>query len=200
VRVRAGRAPEFTRRGRPARDNRRSMLSLVTPDVCFEASYRDAVAELATRGDDAELGSPPDLASFAGFVEELRAQSEGRGLPPGWVAGSTFWLVDDARFIGKVEVRHSLTPALRLRGGHIGYAIRPSERRQGYGTAALRMVLPTCQNLGLVRVLLTCDATNEASRRIIETNGGELENAVQIAGRAVPTLRYWIEVEQQLAR
>ena len=176
------------------------MLSLVTPDDGFEASYREAVAEFATRGDDAELGSPADLASFAGFVRELRAQAEGRRLPPGWVAGSTFWLVDDARFIGKVEVRHSLTPALRLRGGHVGYAIRPSERRRGYGTAALAMVLPACLDLGLVRILVTCDATNEASRRIIEINGGELEDAVQIAGRAVPTLRYWIDVRQQLAR
>lgn len=173
------------------------MAALVPPDIGFEASYRAAMAEFAAEGRDDEVGRFPQHASFAAFVRELHEQAAGRGLPNGWVAGTTFWLVDDEVFVGKVDVRHSLTPELRLRGGHVGYAIRPTMRRRGYGRRALALVLPRCRDLGLDRVLVTCDATNEASRRIIEANGGELEDEVQMAGRAVATRRYWIDIPRQ---
>jgi predicted acetyltransferase len=168
--------------------------TLVDPEARFEASYRDAMAEFVAEGRSEELRSLSSHASFASFVAELRAHAEGRDLPEGWVAGTTWWLVDGDRFIGKVEVRHRLTDALRLRGGHIGYSIRPTMRRHGYGTLALALVLPRCLDLGLDRVLVTCDQSNEASRRIIEANGGEMEDLVKLGDRAVPTMRYWIDV------
>jgi predicted acetyltransferase len=167
---------------------------LVDPDARFEESYREAIAEFVAEGRSEELRAPSNHATFSSFVAELHAQAEGRDLPHGWVAGTTWWLVDGDRFIGKVEVRHRLTDALRLRGGHVGYSIRPTMRRRGYGTLALSLALPRCLDLGLDRVLVTCDESNEASRRIIETNGGKLEDLVQVDDRAVPTMRYWIDV------
>jgi predicted acetyltransferase len=170
---------------------------LAEPEVRYEVSYRDAMAEFVAEGRGEELRSLPGHSSFSSFVEELRAQAAGRDLPEGWVAGTTWWLVDGDRFIGKVEVRHTLTDSLRLRGGHIGYSIRPTMRQRGYGTLALALVLPRCLDLGLDRVLVTCDASNEASRRIIESNGGEMEDLVQLRDREVPTLRYWIDVRER---
>src|SRR5438132_613486 len=152
------------------------------------------MAEFVAEGRSEELRSLPTHATFASFVAELHAQAEGRDLPDGWVAGTTWWLVEGDRFIGIVEVRHRLTDALRLRGGHIGYSIRPTMRRRGFGTLALSLVLPHCLEFGLERVLVTCDESNEASRRIIETNGGEMEDLVRLSGRAAPTMRYWIDV------
>jgi predicted acetyltransferase len=173
------------------------MPALVAPDVRFETSYREAMAEFVAEGRAEELRSLPNHATFTSFVLELHAQAEGRDLPEGWVAGTTLWLVDGDRFIGKVEVRHRLTDALRLRGGHVGYSIRPTMRRRGYGTLALSLVLARCLDLGLDRVLVTCDESNAASRRIIEANGGELEDLVQLRDRAVPTMRYWIDARAQ---
>jgi hypothetical protein len=100
--------------------------------------------------------------------------------------------VDGDRFIGKVEVRHRLTDALRRHGGRVGYSIRPTMRRRGYGTFALSLVLVRCLDLGLDRILVTCDESNTASRRIIETNGGVLQDCVQVGDSAVPIASFTI--------
>ncbi len=81
-------------------------------------------------------------------------------------------------------------------GGHIGYVIRPSKRRLGYGTVLLRLGLNKARERGLSRVLLTCGETNSASRKIIEANGGQFEDAVVVAGQTAKTLRYWISLEE----
>ena len=83
-------------------------------------------------------------------------------------------------------MRHRLTEFLRDVGGHVGYYVRPSRRRRGHATAMLRAVLPYAADLGLERVLVTCDDTNEGSRRVIEAAGGVLEDQ-----RGVK-LRYWL--------
>lgn len=173
---------------------------LVEPDVRFESTYRAAMAEFVAEGRDEELGSLPDHATFGGFVRELDAWSRGHDLPPGWVPGSTRWLVDTDGFIAKLEIRHRLTESLRRRGGHVGYAVRPTARRRGHGTRALSLALPVCLDLGLARVLVTCDTTNHASRRIIEANGGRLQDVVQLDDRAVGTMRFWIDVASQLGQ
>jgi predicted acetyltransferase len=115
------------------------------------------------------------------------------GLPEGFVAGSTFWLVQAGVFVGRVEIRHELNDELRRLGGHVGYAVRPSRRGQGLGTEALALALVECRTLGIDVVLVTCDVDNEPSRRIIERNGGVLEDIINVPGRPVPTMRWWID-------
>ena len=78
--------------------------------------------------------------------------------------------------------------------GHIGYDIRPSKRKQGYGSKILELALPKAKELDIERVLLTCDETNTGSRRIIEKNGGVLENQVKNPETGVDKLRFWIDV------
>jgi predicted acetyltransferase/aminoglycoside phosphotransferase (APT) family kinase protein len=173
------------------------MAALVAPDIRFESSYRAAMAEFVAEGRAEELRSLREHATFASFVQELHAHTEGRELPRGWVAGTTFWLVDGELFIGTVEVRHRLNDELRRRGGHVGYSIRPTMRRLGYGTLALSQALPRCLDLGIDRILVTCDESNAASRRIIEANGGVLEDSVQLPDRTVATMRYWIDAREQ---
>ena len=83
-------------------------------------------------------------------------------------------------------MRHRLTPLLLEVGGHIGYDVRPSARRQGHATAMLRAALPVANGLGIDPALITCDATNTGSRLVIERNGGELED------ERFGKLRYWV--------
>lgn len=53
--------------------------------------------------------------------------------------------------------------------------VRPTERRKGYGTQSLTLALGLAREVGLKRVLITCDADNRASGRVIEANGGRCE-------------------------
>jgi predicted acetyltransferase len=168
------------------------VAELIRPDAAYEVSYREAVAELVADGRPEEAAGLAG-SRFAAFVGRLSDLAAGIGVPEGFVAGSTFWLAEDREYLGRVDVRHELTDALRRVGGHVGYLIRPSRRRQGYGTQALAASLPECRALGLDRVLVTCDVDNVASRRIIERNGGVLEDVINVPGRPVPTMRWWID-------
>ena len=95
-------------------------------------------------------------------------------------------MVVDDTVVGRVSLRHELTPWLLEVGGHIGYAVRPSARRRGYATAALARVLPVAADLGIDPALVTCDEDNIGSRKAIEANGGVLEDVRN--GK----LRFWV--------
>lgn len=92
----------------------------------------------------------------------------------------------DAEILGFLAIRHRLNQYLFDQGGHIGYSVRPSARRQGIASAALELGLREAQRLGIAPVLITCDVDNTASRRTIENAGGRLENQVG------DKLRFWV--------
>jgi predicted acetyltransferase len=131
---------------------------------------------------------------FDRYIETVEGWKRGEDMPVGWVPVSTFWLVDDTDYIGSTNVRHELNDYLREFGGHIGYTIRPSRRRQGHGTEICRLALEEARKLGLRRVLITCDDDNIGSRLIIERNGGLLENVVPQPDVGVPKRRYWFDL------
>lgn len=79
-------------------------------------------------------------------------------------------------------------------GGHIGYDIRPSQRKKGYGKAILRLVLPLAKELGINKVLITCDVTNIASKKIIKANGGDLEDTIPDSNGLPDKHRFWISI------
>ena len=91
-----------------------------------------------------------------------------------------------------LQLRRELNEYLRLYGGHIGYSVRPSERRRGYAKAMLAMALPYARALGLRRVMISCFAHNEASRRTILANGGVFDGAVMEPEHGELLERYWI--------
>ena len=114
--------------------------------------------------------------------------------PEGFVTCSSYIAVrpSDKRIVGTIDLRHSIDhPILGTWGGHIGYSVRPSERRKGYATEMLRQNLINCRERGLTRVLITCDADNEASEKTILANGGVFEKLIEVDGK--PTKRYWVE-------
>ena len=131
---------------------------------------------------------------FGQYLELLAAQARGELLPPGHVPSTFLFAFAGSRIVGRVSIRHTLTPDLERLGGHIGYVVVPEFRRQGCATAMLAQALQIARDdLGLTRVLLTCDDDNVGSIRTIEKNGGVLENVVAAPGLATPKRRYWID-------
>ena len=171
------------------------MPVLVTPSVAYRESYLAALREFHAEGRNTHLDAQRIAADFGTFVHNLLDESERTKVTPGRVPASTYWLVEGDTFIGRISVRHELNDHLRKIGGHIGYEIRPSVRRRGYGTEGLRLALEEARKLGLSKVLVTCDVDNVASRRIIEHNGGILEVETKIEEHDVPIARYWIDLD-----
>lgn len=176
-------------------------MKLVPPSEEYKKSFIEAVQEYqsGTESDPrskhycdlsmSELGMHFDL-----YIEKERNRAFEKNLPEGRVPETIYWLVDTGEFIGRVSIRHRLTKHLLEIGGHIGYDIRLSKRRQGYGSKILELVLPKAKELGIPKVLLTCDQTNIGSQKIIEKNGGVLENQVPNPETGVDKLRYWIDI------
>ena len=132
-------------------------------------------------------GTASDEIAFAAFCASVRAQAlESTPRPAGWVPATELWWVDGDEFVGRVAIRHRLSPALLEVGGHIGYDVRPSARRRGHATEMLRQALLIARGLGIERALVTCDVDNIGSKTVIERNGGVLEDARE--GK----LRYWV--------
>jgi predicted acetyltransferase len=171
------------------------VVELVVPDVSRHAEWLEMADEFGRdRIDGAAMESAtldelrdPDL--FATWVQLLLDYERGENLPEGFVPGTSRWVAEDGRLVGFVSIRHELNDNLREVGGHIGYAIRPSERRKGYATAATALALEECRRRGIGHVLVTCDDTNLASAAVIERNGGVLEDI-----RGVKR-RYWIDLK-----
>jgi predicted acetyltransferase len=169
--------------GPPVTAVRTSFLAAVDEMLAAGGLGRDMLAY--ERG---EWGGRWSLAEgFAGYVAWLLERSqEDAPRPEGWVPDSTWWWIDGDDYLGSVNVRHRLTDHLRRVGGHIGYLVRPSARRRGHATAMLAAVLPHAHALGIDPALLTCDVDNVASRKVIESNGGVLQD--QLDGK----LRFWV--------
>ncbi len=157
----------------PSNNQKKTMdkLTLIDPTPDLAAEFRAMAQEWKETGEDKFKDASGD---FAAYVEALDGQKEVQGLAPGRVACSTFWLLADRRrIVGTSRLRHRLVPHLEKEGGHIGYDIRPSERRQGYGTTLLSLTLAKARSLGLREVIVTCDSDNVGSVRIIEKNNGQ---------------------------
>ncbi len=169
---------------------------LIEPTEVLWETYLDLIDDYRQAGGNAfHYADEPTKDNFGEFVNKLRDYVHGVSLPDDWVPASTYWLVRDGRVLGTCNLRHKLTEALRDVGGHVGYSIRPSERNKGYATLMLKYALEKARQMGLRRVLVTCDKTNIASQRVIQKNGGVLESESFSKQADRVTQRYWIELE-----
>jgi predicted acetyltransferase len=133
-----------------------------------------------------------DALTFSDYVDRLAGHPRGVGVPEGFVPNTFFVGVVDGVIVGRLSLRHSLNDSLARVGGHIGYGVVPSQRRQGYATEMLRQVIPICASLGISSALITCDEHNVGSRKVIETCGGIFEGMIDCQESGIPKRRYWL--------
>ena len=186
-------------------------MRLAEPDVRFHASFLAAVDEFVAAGEERYVGLPhfgarpytPEQPAGHEFTAELIRDAEGFAelvrvvreaadpespRPRGYVPWTELWMSDGDEYLGRITLRHELTEPLFTWGGHVGYVVRPSARRKGYASQALREMLDVCRGRGVDPVLVTCDVDNVASRRTIEGAGGQYEDTRE--GKR----RYWIRL------
>jgi len=173
----------------PALLEQASLLVMPHLDMPTEAvrdSFVEAARELRDEGWLAEFPVDEVAADFSAYVRRILSEREFWGVPI-----STLWYIDGPCYLGTVIIRHRLTAELARNGGHIGYHVAPRYRRQGHATAMLAAAIAYCHStLGINRILITCNQSNIASRRVIESNGGVLENILE------DECRYWVSPER----
>lgn len=171
-------------------------LKLVQLTAGRKADFLEMLREYEAAGERRFAGLLKSVErDITPYLKFLDKNARGISLPPNRVPQTKYWLVqEDKTFLGDSNLRHGLNPALTLEGGHIGYSIRPYQRRMGYGTEILRLTLEKAQALGLQRLLVTCDVDNIPSTRIIRRNGGLLENEAISENSGKPIYRFWIDL------
>ena len=167
-------------------------MQLVLPTLKYKQEYLSALKESEREIGETQLNKPAPNQSFKKFVIQLIDFSRGKNLPNGYVPATMYWLIDNDEVIGRVQIRHVLNDYLLNYGGHIGYYIKPSKRRMGYGRKILKLSLIEAKKIGLKKVLLTCDEGNIGSQKIIESCGGVLKNIIKQTSDKPLTRRYWL--------
>lgn len=128
------------------------------------------------------------------YISECRKCTAPETLPEGLVIATQFLYVrkSDDCVVGMTQVRHYFNDYLSRFGGHIGYSVKPSERRKGYATSMLHAVLPYCREIGLDKILIACLDGNTGSEKTILNNGGIYESTVYEPGKTRGLKRFWI--------
>lgn len=118
--------------------------------------------------------------TFLSRLSEYMDRAKGIHLPPNRVASTSLLLWDGDTPVGLFSLRHYLNDALREGAGHIGCAIRPDLRRQGYAKAGLRLAIEYLRALPDFdggEVYLSCDKENTASLKTMLSCGGYVHHA-----------------------
>jgi len=129
---------------------------------------------------------------FSDYLDLLDANERGLHLQPGYVPATILSAFVGGNLVGRVSIRHELNDFLLKLGGHIGYGVVPEFRKRGLAKEMLAQALPVAFNLGINKVLVTCDDDNIGSIKTIEANGGVLENKVDAGPDKPLKRRYWI--------
>ena len=176
------------------------MLTLIDANKKYLEQYKDAYLLSLEKINNGEMNGRNLMFNDLNEVDIIQKMKDTRDvtkLKPNRVLSYDYFAVDEDKFIGIIHIRTELNPALLNIGGHIGYGVNPKYWRQGYGTELLRIGLIKIKELIKDdRVLITCDDNNISSAKVIENNGGILENKVINHDEfgEVLTRRYWIKI------
>jgi len=167
-------------------------ISLIKPTVEFRDQYLEMIQDYI---DNSEKPRPwtlkLDASDFSIMLKKLEDFSKGIGLKENEVEHSTYWLVDGNKVIGAVNIRHRLNDYFLRIDGNIGGAIRPSYRGKGYGSKMLALSLEVTKDMGMKKVLVTCNKNNKASEKTIIKNGGVFESE-ELEDNGNIVKRFWI--------
>lgn len=175
------------------------MLKLIKPNKKYYEQYKEMMDEWQMEGSRI---APWPLAMkyhteeyFDEMIAKVEEKERGENLGT-YASSTTYWLYDDEtdKILGASNLRHYLTEeGLRL-WGHIGYGIRPSERRKGNATKLLKLVLQEAKKKDINKVLVAAYTGNVGSWKVMEKCNGKLDRIVIEEETGLPIKQYWIEI------
>ena len=122
------------------------------------------------------------MDSYDEWLKSVSDNTSQETVNPSWVVTDTYFAFDEnERLVGIIDLRHNLNDFLKD-FGNSGYSVRPSERRKGYATEMLRLVIERAAEIGLGRLQLSVERTNEPSVKTILKNGGKYERSFTFEG------------------
>ena len=132
----------------------------------------------------------------------LKMEDEEYAKSVGRCQGKTFLLIreSDNKIVGTINVRWNLSEEMLQFGGHIGYGIRPTERRKGYNKINLYLGMIEAKKVGLDKVMLDCDVNNLGSDKTLKALGGKLERTEIDPSDGILTNVYWFDVNETLEK
>ena len=169
----------------------RENCKLVELSAAIEGKFRELAAEGAAADETPYKNWDGD---FEDYLSRMQVLAKGENVPDGDVPRHTYFLMCGEKIIGRSEIRRRLNRELELQGGHIGADIRRSERKKGFGTLILELTLGKAKELGLEKVLITCDVNNFASAKTIEKCGGVFDREIIHEETGTFVSHYWIEL------
>ncbi len=176
---------------------KREVCILMKVSSEYAEEIKEYRKEFLNAGDSMDgCGSLRTISDPYEYIQKCKDYESPETLPRDKVLATQFLFVrkNDNRLLGMIQVRHYFNDYLSKFGGHIGYSVRPSERRRGYGKEMLKQTLPYCKELGLDRVLITCFEDNIASEKTILANGGTYDSTIYEPDEKVHFKRFWIEL------
>lgn len=156
-------------------------MKLVFPCLEYKEKAVDYIREFLACG--SEINGTGSLArylresTYEEWLKKVIQDMDIANMPESKVPALTYFFVreEDDKIVGMVNIRLALNDFLRTEGGHIGYSIRPGERRRHYGTEMLSAALKVCAAIGIREALVSCDRENIASAGVIKNCGGVLK-------------------------
>jgi predicted acetyltransferase len=128
-----------------------------------------------------------NIIDYEEKIKELDNASNGILDNPAFVPYTCYVFIIENKIVGVGSVRHYLNEYLEKFGGHIGYSIRPTERKKGYGSKALELLINQAKEMNIEKILITCNINNIGSKKVIENNNGKFINQID------ETLRFEIK-------
>ena len=171
-------------------------LALVRLTIDLGDAYLAMVDEFEAAGEEYPFNNV-ELArrDFAAFVRELKDEQAGVGLPPGIVAQTTYVLVrNGTTVLGEFRFRPTVPAPYYNNNGHVGYNVRPAERRKGYASHALLLLIDKGRALRLAGLMVPIAAENTASIRTVGKHGATLSRQDTDPESGAVTSWYWIQL------
>lgn len=150
-------------------------LKFVVPNIEHEQAAIEFINEFYEHNSEINGtgGLHRFLDNYAGWL--LKLEEDKNRIPnEEKVPAVTYFLVreSDDMIVGMINIRLALNERLRKYAGHIGYCIRPTERRKGYNKINLYLGLKVCQQHNIKEVFMDCDSANIASAKTMQALGG----------------------------